>query len=489
MAGPGSLTAGPALPSATAARRIRYTGRMTVLKRVQVWTARQVVRLAAAVLRRLSRGGGTLPGRLGLWLAPGLLSALAAGMPRGVVVVTGTNGKTTSAHLLHEVLAAAGWGVVRNQSGANLASGLATALATAGPADVAVLETDEATVPNVAPSLQPKVMVVSNFFRDQLDRYGELSTTVAHVRRGLKSLPTQGVAVLNADDPNVAALAGDVRSAVFYGLAGEGRPTVGDGGADARRCPSCGAALTYDARQYAHLGAYRCLTCGLARPPLDLAVSVGRRAEGQELALDWRGERFTVPFGLPGTYNAYNAALAAAAALALGVAPAAVAAGLSQAGASFGRMEALSWRGAEVRLALVKNPAGFNEVLETVAEDPRPKDLVMLINDRYADGRDVSWLWDVEFERLVARAGVGRIWVGGTRGRDLAVRLKYAGIPSNGVEVVPGPPAAALSAAVGPGDEATAVGRRLYVLPTYTALLAVRERLAAEGVVRHFREG
>lgn len=461
---------------------------MTVLRQVQVWVARQIVRLAAAVLRRLSRGGGALPGRLGLQLAPGLLLALAARLPRGVVMVTGTNGKTTSAHLLHEVLVAAGWTVVRNQSGANLASGLATALAVAGPGDVAVLETDEATVPRVAPALAPRVIAVSNFFRDQLDRYGELSTAVGHVRQGLASLAAEGLAVLNADDPNVAALAADAPAVVFYGLEGGGALTDDTAGADARRCPVCGAALTYDTRQYDHLGSYRCQLCGFRRPPLDLAVSVRRQAEGQELLCDWRGERFSVPLSLPGTYNAYNAALAAAVALALGVAPEAVARGLSGAGASFGRMEALSWRGADLRLALVKNPAGFNQVLETLAEDPGPKDAVMLINDRYADGRDVSWLWDVEFERLVERAEVGRIWVGGTRGRDLAVRLKYAGISSDGVVLVPGPAAAALAAAVAARGSGRGP-RRLYVLPTYTALLSVRRQLAKEGVVRHFREG
>ncbi len=462
---------------------------MTLLKRMRLWLALVAVRALVAILRRLSRGGGTLPGRVGLALAPELLTTLARRLPRGVVMVTGTNGKTTSAHLLGEILTGAGLAVVRNDSGANLASGLATALAVNRRADVAVLETDEATVPRVAAALRPEVVAVSNFFRDQLDRYGELSTTVDHVRRGLAHVSPSGVAVLNADDPNVANLAAAGR-AVYFGLSGPGASAGASGAenADVRRCPACGGVLVYDVCQYAHLGSYVCTACGFRRPPPDLAVAVHPHSDGQELEMAWHGVHWRVPLSLPGRYNAYNAALAALAALTLGVAPDDVARGLAGAGASFGRMEALVWHGVDVRLALVKNPAGFNQVLETVAEDGRPKDAVMLVNDRYADGRDVSWLWDVDFEGLIPRTGIDRIWTGGTRGRDMAVRLKYAGLPAGRVLMVPGPPAAVLAAAVAPEGEA-APGRRLYVLPTYTALLAVRQRLAAEGVVRHFREG
>lgn len=470
-------------------RAIRYTGDMTVLRRMRVWLAIMGVRALVGILRGLSRGGGALPGRVALAIAPELLRDLARRLPRGVVMVTGTNGKTTSAHLLDEVLTEAGIQVVRNHSGANLASGLATALALNRGADVAVLETDEATVPRVAAALAPTVMAVSNFFRDQLDRYGELTTTVGHVQRGLPHMARSGVAVLNADDPNVTSLAASAARVVYFGLTGTGRPAPANGadGADARRCPACGGALAYQVYQYAHLGSYACAACGFHRPPLDLAVAVHSHPAGQELEMDWHGERWRVPLSLPGTYNAYNAALAAAAALTLGVAPASVASGLARAGASFGRMEALVWRGVDVRVALVKNPTGFNQVLETLADDPRPKDAVMLVNDRYADGRDVSWLWDVDFEALLAGTGIDRIWTGGTRGRDMAVRLKYAGLPPDRVVAVPGPPAAVLAAAVDSAGEGA--GRRLYVLPTYTALLAVRQRLAAEGVVRHFREG
>ena len=464
---------------------------MTVLRRMRVWLAIVVVRALVAILRGLSRGGGALPGRLALAIAPGLLGELGQRLPRGVVMVTGTNGKTTSAHLLDEVLTGSGFRVLRNHSGANLASGLATALALNGGADVGILEPDEATVPRVAPALRPTVMAVSNFFRDQLDRYGELTTTVGHVQRGLPHLAPSGVAVLNADDPNVAGLAASAPRVVYFGLTGAGRSAAerGEEGADARRCPRCGEALRYDMYQYAHLGSYACAACGFQRPPLDLAVTVHHHPEGQELEMDWHGERWRVGLSLPGTYNAYNATLAAAVALTLGVPPDGVARGLGQARASFGRMEALAWRGVDLRLALVKNPTGFNQVLETLADDPRPKDAVMLVNDRYADGRDVSWLWDVDFEGLVPRTGIDRIWTGGTRGRDMAVRLKYAGLPTDRVAVVPGPPAAVLAAAVGAPDGRAGHGRRLYVLPTYTALLAVRQGLAAEGVVRHFREG
>jgi UDP-N-acetylmuramyl tripeptide synthase len=464
---------------------------MTALERMRLGLALVAVRLVAWALRAMRRGGAALPGRVGQALAPGMLGRLAERCPNGVALVTGTNGKTTTAHLLERAMSESGVSVVRNRSGANLLSGLiaAIALAPAGT-ELAVLETDEATVPRAAREIRPRVIAVSNFFRDQLDRYGELTTAVEHVKRGLASLRPDGAVVLNADDPNVAALAPAAPRTVFFGLEGDPAADLGLGdGSDARRCPVCGAPLTYLERRYAHLGNYRCDACGFARPPLDLVVRVGpgRPAmDGQALEFEWRGEAFRALLPLPGTYNAYNAGMAAAAALALGAPADAVARSLGDAPPSFGRMEALVWRGRAVRIALVKNPAGFNQVLATMTEDAAPKDAVILINDRYADGRDVSWLWDVDFERLVASGAVERIWVGGTRARDMAVRLKYAGAPADRVVRVDGPPAAALAAAAA---DAEAEGRRLYVLPTYTALLAVRGRLVEEGVVRHFREG
>lgn len=473
-------------PEATAVSRPRptVTGWRRIRARLVVW----LVRVVAAGLRRLGAGGGTLPGRVGRRLAADLLTYEAARLPRGVVMVTGTNGKTTTAHLLRDMLGAGGLRVAGNQGGANLLSGLTTALALAPPeAEIAVLETDEATVPRAAWEVGPRVVAVSNFFRDQLDRYGELSTTIAHVRRGLAALPSDGVAVLNADDPNVAALAASAPHTVFYGVETTAVGSTSDR-ADARRCPRCGAPLEYASYRYAHLGTYQCRACGFARPEPDLTVYAVAGAQSQQLRCNWHGVTFTVPLSLPGTYNAYNAAMAAATALELGMSVDAVSAGIRQARASFGRMETLTWRGVEVCIALVKNPTGFNQVLDAVASDPGRHDLVIVINDRDADGRDVSWLWDVDLESFVARRAVDRIFVGGTRANDMAVRLKYAGIEPGQVTRCPGPPLAALEAAVD-SHRRDSAGGRIYVLPTYTALLALRGRLAEEGVVRHFREG
>jgi UDP-N-acetylmuramyl tripeptide synthase len=451
-----------------------------------VWAAR----LTAWVMRRLGQGGSSLPGLIARRIDGRVLERLAARFRDGVLLVTGTNGKTTTTALAADALEAGGWTLVRNQSGANLLAGLTAALvngvdlALRPRGTLALLETDEATLPRAATAVHPRLVAVTNFFRDQLDRYGELSHTVNLVRVGIQALPDTGIAVLNADDPHVAWLAADAPLTWFYGVEVDvPQDGIGDAG-DARFCPRCGQELSYRRRTYAHLGEYRCPGCGFERPtPAVTVVAVDGSLDGRRLLIAYPEGTFSVPLHLPGTYNVYNAVAAATVALALGVSPAAIAAGMGESRAAFGRMEALDWRGREIRLALVKNPTGFNQVLAAVADDPRPKDILVVINDRYADGRDVSWLWDVAFEDLAPRVSAERWWVAGQRAWDMAVRLKYAGVAPERVTRVDEHPGAALDQVVGASD------RPLYVLPTYTAMLEVRRRLWQAGVVAHFREG
>lgn len=462
------------------------------------WRARVVVLLTHALmwLSRLTGHGGLAgPGRIALRLDPSLLRRLAAAVPRGVAMVTGTNGKTTTAMLVEAVAAAGGWQVVRNRSGANLLGGLLSALIERTgwrlkPAgDVAVLETDEATVPRAASEVRPRVLAVTNFFRDQLDRYGEVTTTVKLVARGVDAVSPDGALVLNADDPQVASLGLMGRAAcrvVYYGLETDDREGADDDVGDARFCPRCGAPLSYRVRFYAHLGHWACPQCGLARPRPDVLLRV--RADGQTgsrtLHIGGPMGDVVVPAVLPGTYNAYNVGCAAAVAAALGLDAGAMAVGLASPRGAFGRMESITWKGQEVRLALVKNPAGFNQVLGAVAEDRRPKQVVVAINDRYADGRDVSWLWDVDLERWAPRVDASVWYAAGTRAADMAVRLKYSGVPPTRIETVPGDPEEALARA-----HARDPASVLYVLPTYTALMDIRARLERAGVARSFREG
>ncbi|MCY0886757.1 MAG: MurT ligase domain-containing protein [Firmicutes bacterium] len=460
---------------------------------MRVWLAVLIGRLAGWVSRLAGFGGSALPGLVANRLAPGILGTLTAGLAEGAALVTGTNGKTSTSGMAAAMLGQQGWRLVRNRAGANLISGLTTAVVEqvgwARRPDAALFETDEATVPRAAALVHPRVLLVTNFFRDQLDRYGELATTISLVERGLAALRPGGTAVLNADDPAVAGLGTDLPEGVlplYYGLelpaagSGEGYDT-----ADARLCPRCGTPLEYRTRYYAHLGDYRCPGCGWERPPLMVAAVAADLAAGL-LRLRVRGEVLAVPFRLPGVYNVYNATAAAALAVAWGLPATAVAAGLERFRPAFGRMEPLPLTKGTAWVALVKNPAGFNQVLAAVASDPAPaKAVLVAINDRYADGRDVSWLWDVDFEHWVPRLGADvRWWVSGRRARDMAVRLKYAGVERAQVTVTEDAGRALAAALAAAGS-----GRALYILPTYTALLELHRRLRQQGLVRHFREG
>lgn len=462
---------------------------------IRLWLALVAARVVKMVSRLTGKGGSSLPGLVARRIFPGVLSRAARDFPMGAVLLTGTNGKTTTASLTETVLSAAGHRVVHNRSGANLILGLTAAaidgltLAGRPRGDVLLLETDEATMPRAALELTPRLVAVTNFFRDQLDRYGELSTTVDFVARALSHLRPDGQALLNADDPHAAWLgralpASRVR---YYGVEADLARDPGEDSGDAIFCPGCALPLRYSRRYYAHLGSYVCPACGFHRPEPDVALErvedVPEKPGERLLFLRNSAGVYPVPFNLPGTYNIYNALAAASIGLSLGVAPDRVAAGFRASRAAFGRMEQVYWDGHELRLALVKNPTGFNQVLAALAHDPRPKDVMIAINDRYADGRDVSWLWDVDFEGLVPLVNAGNWWVSGLRAKDMAVRLKYAGIPRDRVTVHAGNPGHCLSAVMAEGSNL------LYILPTYTAMLEVRDTLQSARVVRHFREG
>ena len=495
----------------------------------RAWLALWIGKAAFLALRLLGRGASTLPGRLALRADPALIADLARRLRRGAAVVTGTNGKTTTATMLAAGAAADGRRIAHNRTGANLASGVASALVAATGwggtgRDQAVAEVDEASMPGVCRGLRPRVAVVTNFFRDQLDRYGELQTAVALVRRGLAAMPAGGVAVLNADDPLAAGLGETEATAhlrrLYFGVETDLPDDPGEAPSDAAHCPRCGRPFRYEARYYAHLGRYACDGCGLRRPVPDvalvaleepwgrggegafsaaMAVTADGNGDGAALArvaappggtarpLAWRlhlrtpSGPMTFDLAAGGLYNVYNALAAAAGALALGVAPDTLAGALSAFRSSFGRMEAVPIDGRTALLALVKNPVGLTEVLRTLARDPDPRKGVLLaINDRYADGRDVSWLWDADVERL-AGVAFGTVVVSGSRAEDMALRLKYAGLDPERVAVDPD-----LAAALLRGIEAVPPGATLYVLPTYTAMLALRDAISRRGLARQF---
>jgi UDP-N-acetylmuramyl tripeptide synthase len=447
------------------------------------------VALARAVgrLSRLRGGGGTsAPGKLLLRLQPRAIGALAKRLELGSVLISATNGKTTTATLAAAVLERAGVRLVHNRAGANMAGGVATALLTAGPPRpgedrLGLFEVDEMWLSRVTRQLSPRVIVLGNLFRDQLDRYGELEA-IADSWAELLALSDAGLA-LNADDPLVADLGRD-RPALYFGIDDDSLALPGLAhAADAKHCRRCGAPYRFEAVYLGHLGHYHCEGCGRRRPdPAVIARDV--RLEGV------RGSRFLLSTGagdaevrltLPGLYNVYNALAAAALATALELPLEVIAAGLSATQPAFGRGErvaiAVPGSGAprELRILLVKNPAGANEVLRTLTLEPGRHDLLAVLNDRIADGRDVSWIWDADFELLAPR--LRRATCAGTRATDMAARLKYAGVEPGRISVHRRL-AEALDAA---GADRPSEGAPVYALPTYTAMLELRELLVSRG--------
>ena len=446
-------------------------------------------KLTAGLSRGLRRGGGTtLPGDVSRWVDPKILTKLSRSLTDGTVVITGTNGKTTTAALLRHILEAQGHPTVANQAGANLIFGVTAAVVNrtswAGdvPATVGLFEIDEASLPRLVDDVAPGTIVVTNLFRDQLDRYGELETTAAHIRRALVRGPEGMTAVLNADDPMVAALGDDLPRVIYAGL---DDPSLLQSelshGADAKFCPRCGSAFVFEGVYFGHVGHYHCPRGDFARPSPDVRATsvVIDGMERMRLRVTDGVQDANVDVPLSGLYNAYNIVLAMAAAKALNVPLAKSAAALKDFAPAFGRMERTVVDGHPAVLLLAKNPTGFNEVLRTAIQFGKAKSFLIALNDRIADGQDVSWIWDVDFEQL--KGAAQHIVVSGDRALDLRVRLKYAELPDDVIEVV-GDWRGALTQAA----NATPAGETLFILPTYTAMLELRGVLSRDGALQPY---
>ena len=434
-------------------------------------------RAAGALSRRTGRGGTSLPGKLLMRLEPHAISRLSARLHRGSAVISATNGKTTTAAMVAGILERAGARLVHNRAGANMAGGVATALLD-GPrdADTGLFEVDEFWLGQVVEELRPRALLLANLFRDQLDRYGELDTIAD--RWAQVAATTEAALVLNADDPTVADLGRDRDSPTYFGVEDDSMALADmQHASDATHCRRCGAPYVYDAVYLGHLGRYHCESCGAARPEPQVAARAialqGVRSARFTLSTP-DGER-EIALPLPGLYNVYNALGAAALSMQLGATLDQVAAGLAAVSPAFGRAETLRVAGRELSILLIKNPAGANEVLRTLVLEDGEHDLLCVLNDNIADGRDVSWVWDADFEVLAPR--VRRATCSGTRAAEMALRLKYAGIPSDRL-VLESDLDAALDTALQAGEAS------LYALPTYTAMLALREALVERGAAR-----
>ena len=444
-------------------------------------------RAVGALARRAGRGGGTsLPGKVLIRLEPEAIAELSARLQRGSVIVSATNGKTTTTAMIASVFERAGVSLVHNRAGANMAGGVASTLLAASrgggriDGELGLFEVDEFWLPALAEQLGPRAILLGNLFRDQLDRYGELDTIAdrwATVIGNPAHPPARDTRlVLNADDPLIADLGREHAGVTYFGIGDDdvALPEM-QHASDSKHCRRCGAAYAYDAVYLGHLGRYRCPSCGQARPtPAVRAERIrlhGTRGSSFTLVTPAGARELELP--LPGLYNVYNAIGAAALCLALDVALPDIVAGLGAVTAAFGRAETIRVDGRELSILLVKNPAGTNEILRTLTLEASELDVLAVLNDRTADGRDVSWVWDADYEILAGH--VRRVTCAGTRAAELALRLKYAGIPEERLHVVP-VLSEALDAALGETPDG-----RVFALPTYTALLELRDELAARG--------
>ena len=448
---------------------------------------RFAARVVGVASRASGRGGGTtLPGRLLLRMEPRAIARLGARLDRGATLISATNGKTTTAGMLAALLAADGRRPVHNRAGSNMTWGIATALLEQRGRE-GLFEVDEAWLPRVAGELDPALIVLGNLFRDQLDRYGETEALADRWAETVAARSGRSGFVLNADDPLVADLGRDAEGGrregvVYFGIddATQALPEL-QHAFDARHCRRCGRPYAYERAFVGHLGHYSCPGCGAARPEPDVAATRielhGMR--GSSLHVRTPGGELRIELPLPGLYNAYNALAAIAAALELGVAPELIGPALAAMKGAFGRVEAIEVGAKRISVLLVKNPAGTNEVLRTLRLEAaeRQVDLWIGLNDGIADGRDVSWIWDADFELLAG--AVRRVTCAGTRAPEMALRLKYAGWPEERIAVEP-EIEASLDRAVATAPE------QLFALPTYTALLELHKVLAGRGLTKEF---
>lgn len=444
------------------------------LENIRLAIAAAAAKGATAVVRGLRLGAASvMPGSIAARLQPRVLPLLWEQVRRGVILVAGTNGKTTTALLLQSMLVAAGYRTTHNASGANLLNGLATALLADAnifgrlDTDFAILEVDENVVPLVLKTCQPRALLGLNLFRDQLDRYGEVDTIARRWQEAIAPLAADVLVVLNGDDPTLADMGQKLAQTVqFFGLS---EPDLYlaeiPHAVDATYCPRCGAGLNYAGVYLSHLGDYRCGNCGFAKPELQLTSA------------EW-------PQILIGVYNKYNTLAASSLALALDIPEPAIRRAIAEFRAAFGRAEELNIDGVPVRILLSKNPVGTNETIRAVLErqaQGESSTTLLVLNDRIPDGTDVSWIWDVDTEGLFAS---GRQFIiSGDRAYDMALRLQYSSddptaLPPEKLTVEPDLPAAIARALA-----LTPTGETLHILPTYSAMLEVRQALVGRGIL------
>lgn len=464
-----------------------------LINKIRFFTALCLGKCAIYLLRFTGSGGTSFPGKLAMTICPDILRELGA--KYRIFMVTGTNGKTTTARIMEQILQENRIKYISNKSGANLISGLITTLISdvklnASPTSpTALLEVDEAAFRLSSKHIHPAVLVVTNFFRDQLDRYGELYNTLNVVKEGILNNP-ETTLVLNGDDSLCASLGKDVPNpVVYYGMDELAVPednnrTMSSINNDASYCLYCKTKYEYQYYSYGHLGYFKCPNCGYERP--ELTANVVRipamTSEFSTVVISTPSGVFEANINLPGLYNIYNALSAVAFAEVLGFSHKKTIEALSSFESGFGRMESISLGENNIQVILIKNPTGFSQVLKYLSSVYNSSVICFMINDNIADGRDISWLYDVDFEPLKnMQDNVSQIYVSGTRAEDMAVRLKYAGIFTDHVSIEKDAQNM-LDFAL----DTLKPGETLFILPTYTALLDIRKILKKRFKLKNF---
>ena len=437
--------------------------------------AQNLGRLAGVLSRALRLGAGqSVVGRIANTVDPSLLGSLARSLTGGSVIILGTNGKTSTTAMIARAATFAGRNVVTNATGANLVGGVVGALMGGGPAELGVIEADEVVAPRVAAALRPRVLVWTNVFRDQLDRYGEVDLILGYLSRAADGLAENGTLVVDADDPGLVSAAQRTGKQVSYFGLTHGREDASHIAADSGDCPRCGTPLRYSATFLGHLGVYRCPSCGWGRPDPDVSVTPVELRGARRLRARVRAGEQEAEFSLQmgGLSAASNLGAATAALRALDIPLDVAAQALDEMPTLFGRGEEISVGATNGLLTLMKNPAGGNELIAELLEDGYRR-VFVAVNDRYADGLDVSWLWDIEFERFAGR--LDELAATGRRAYDVAVRLKYAGLDVSAVEPQLRDSMRTMAARSEP----------FAVLATYTAMREIRAAL--RGRVAHLQ--
>lgn len=448
------------------------------MKLIAIWLGKAVL-----FLTKLSRmgGGTTLPGLIAESIDKNIIKKLSKKITYGTIIVTGTNGKTTTSKIIADILKEEGFEVVRNYTGSNLTRGIASSLVDASNifgtrlrADVAVFEVDEATMPEATTKLRPKLVVVTNLFRDQLDRYGELDKTAEIIGSSLKGL-TETTVLLNADDPLVANISDYADGSVkYFGIEDKGISTSSKAAIDSKDCVYCGQELDYQNRYMSHLGVWSCPRCKKSRPKPQFFIS-GLKLDPQKsrFSVHFPSEKFDTEIKISGLYNAYNALIAAAAAHIFGIGIPAISHTIRNLNAVFGRMEAVCIDDKKVIITLVKNPTGANQVLSAIYSSKKPQKIAIFLNDNYADGTDISWIWDIDFEHYIVSKS--QFLASGIRAEEIALRLKYAGVPEKDIILEKDS-----KKAVEKFLKKMNKGETAYILPTYTAMIELRDMLVSD---------